>query len=314
MSTIRILALDGGPRGLLMNALLLRLEKERPGLLDSIDIFAGTSAGSISAALIASGTTPREGVVQAIEFWRNWRPFARAGKRDSRGLTALAGMSAFMDNASILKNLKATLDGLRLSDLPRKLVIPSFCLDNEVSLRDRRQWAVRIYHNLIPEFLEHDDLLVDICMRSSSIPMLHPVYQGHIDGGMFANNPSLCAVVTALDFADTTLPQIEVISLGHGITRAFMPVKGGDIGYGRWLLDKNNPVAIIKVVMESNMQAINYQCSRLLEDRFIRFDPALTIDVEPDPKLPFQDYNDRQEFMASQLDLGQVLARLDALN
>lgn len=314
MSTVRILALDGGPRGLLMNSMLLRLEDQRPGLLDSIDIFAGTSAGSISAAFIAAGSTPRAGLMRAIEFWREWRPFTKPGRRNPRTWTALTGMSAFMTHDSMRKNLKAMLGDLRLSDLPRSLVIPSFCLDNEVVLHQRRQWSVRVYHNLMLDMPGHNDPLADICMRSSSIPMLHPVYQGHIDGGLFANNPSLCAMVTALDFADTTLPQIEVLSFGQGITRTYMPVKGGDIGYSRWLLDKDNPVAVIKVVMESNTQAINYQCGRLLEDRFIRFDPTLSTDVEPDPKFPIQEFNDRQEYMASQIELDQVLHRFDALN
>lgn len=314
MSTIRILALDGGPRGLLMNSILLRLENERPGLLDSIDIFAGTSAGSISAALIAAASTPREGVKNAIEFWRRWRPFAQSKQKSSRSWMALAGLSAFMTHASIYRNLEEMLGDRRLSDLPRKLLIPSFCLDNEASLRERRQWSVRIYHNLLPELLDDDDRVLDICMRSSSIPMVHPVYQGHIDGGLFANNPALCAVVTALDFEDTSLPQVEVLSLGQGITSTYMPLTRGDVGYGKWMLDKDNPIAIIKVVMESNMQAINYQCSRLLEDRFIRFDPVLTSDVEPDPKRPFAEYNNRQEFMAAQLDLRQVLSRLEAAN
>lgn len=57
----RILSIDGGGvRGLPVTVLLERLEKERPGFLDEVDLFAGTSTGGIMALGLASGLKPAQ--------------------------------------------------------------------------------------------------------------------------------------------------------------------------------------------------------------------------------------------------------------
>ena len=52
----RILCLDGGGvRGILTNALLMRIVEHDPNFMDEIDLIAGTSAGGILALLLACG-------------------------------------------------------------------------------------------------------------------------------------------------------------------------------------------------------------------------------------------------------------------
>src|SRR5919202_3127297 len=61
MSTYRIMTFDGGGiRGALTSALILRLEQQHPGLLASVDLFAGTSTGSMIALQLAYGRTAQE--------------------------------------------------------------------------------------------------------------------------------------------------------------------------------------------------------------------------------------------------------------
>lgn len=69
----RVLALDGGGvRGALIAGYLARIEAEltqrqQPGILDSVDLIAGTSTGSIVAALLAIGYSAGE----ICKFYRN---------------------------------------------------------------------------------------------------------------------------------------------------------------------------------------------------------------------------------------------------
>ena len=53
-----ILSMDGGGcRGYMSIRLLERVCEEAPGFLDRVDLFAGTSTGSILAAFLAGGAT-----------------------------------------------------------------------------------------------------------------------------------------------------------------------------------------------------------------------------------------------------------------
>ena len=57
----RILCLDGGGvRGVLTNALLMRIVEHNPRFLDSIDLICGTSAGGLLSLLLASGYSSAE--------------------------------------------------------------------------------------------------------------------------------------------------------------------------------------------------------------------------------------------------------------
>jgi len=294
-----------------MCLLLRRLEEARPGLLDSFDILAGTSAGAATAAIISVAPTSLEGLDRAIAFWRGWRPYEGAGPLSPRTLMALSGRSAFLTHSKLYSDLQDILGGKRLSEISRKLVIPTFSLDNRASLKSRRHWSIQIYHNLSPEIVDSRLNLVDIVLRSSSVPLLHPVFQGHVDGGLYANNPSLNALSLATDYLDANLRDIMVLSMGQGQSNKYMDLADGDVGYGTWLMDPANPTALIKLVMESNLQATNYQCSRILEDRFIRVDPVLHTDIELVPNQTQEDYNSQQEAMASQVDLAFILDEID---
>ena|SRR5438034_10886848 len=56
MARYRILTFDGGGvRGSLMATLIKRLVEQHPALLEQVDLFAGTSTGSVVALTLASG-------------------------------------------------------------------------------------------------------------------------------------------------------------------------------------------------------------------------------------------------------------------
>ena len=58
-----ILSLDGGGiRGITTLQLIKRIEARFPGFLASVDMFAGSSTGGITAAYLATGGTPEEAI------------------------------------------------------------------------------------------------------------------------------------------------------------------------------------------------------------------------------------------------------------
>ncbi|GAB6040085.1 patatin-like phospholipase family protein [Endothiovibrio diazotrophicus] len=268
-----ILALDGGTRPLLAVGILEQLESRCPGFLDAVDLFAGTSAGAITCAFIAFAPTLRDGLQRAREFWSSPQSFQ---VDPLRSLTALAGTHAFSDQAKIKAALERHFGDATLGDLKCSVLIPSFCLDNKSAVAESRGWTVRLIHTLDPVIADTDLKVVDALLRSGSSPVVNPVYQGYADGGLFANNPSLCAVTSALDYVGERLEAMRVVSVGHGRSQKFIDCdRTTDFGYHKWLLDPTHPMALLKVVMDSNRQAVTYQCSRLLEDRFMRIDPSL---------------------------------------
>ena len=59
MAPLKILSLDGGTRPLITCHLLRRLLDQQPGLLEDVDVFAGTSAGAVTSAIIGVSDTVR---------------------------------------------------------------------------------------------------------------------------------------------------------------------------------------------------------------------------------------------------------------
>ncbi len=113
--------------------------------------------------------------------------------------------------------------GMKLCDLPRKVVIPSFLLDNEAPGNDR-SWEPRIYHNLpmktgksrqahievLPwaecvlfhptteyeakEGAWKEQELWKCVLSSSAAPIYFPSHGKHMDGAVMVNNPALSAL------------------------------------------------------------------------------------------------------------------------
>ena len=271
-----ILALDGGSRPLLLVGILEQLEHCSPGFLDAVELYAGTSAGAITCAFMAAAPTPRHGLQRAREFWSMPDNFQL---QPLRMATALAGTHAFSDHTKLKAALQSHFGDTTLGDLKRPVLFPTFCLDNKSADPSSRRWSARLLHTLDPMISDTELNVVDALLRSGSSPVVNPVYQGYADGGLFANNPSLCAVTAALDYRGKRMEEIQVVSIGHGQTQKFVDCnRTTDFGYHKWLLDPSNPMALLKVVMDGNLQIITYQCTRLLEDRFLRIDPRLEQD------------------------------------
>jgi patatin-like phospholipase/acyl hydrolase len=97
-----------------------------------------------------------------------------------------------------------------------------------------------------------------------------------IDGGVYANNPALAALVEIIanqnnpiytKGSNFDIENVHVLSIGTGDT--FKPLNGifhkfwGKIGWAK---------PVLEIAMKANSQSVDSQLQRLLNDRYLRID------------------------------------------
>ena len=269
MSAYCILALDGGGiRGLYTAVLLERLTDAVPEFLPKVDLFAGTSTGGIIALGLAAGLSPSHLVALYRDQAR--RIFDDSWLDDLKDLGRLRGAEYSY------KNLKKELVGLfgagkKLSQLSKRVVVPTFDLDNEGAGGQVRRWKPKFFHNFPGPDSDGSQLVVDVALRTSAAPTYFPSYQGYIDGGVVANNPSMAALAQALDAktGKRKLAEIRLLSLSTGLSPAYVKGQRLDWGFGQWAKP------LIEIMINGAMGVPDYQCARLLGERYHRLEPVL---------------------------------------
>ena len=269
MPWYRILSLDGGGiRGLLTAILLERLEQAQPGWLAQIDLFAGTSTGGLLALGLAAGKTPREAQRLYEQYGR--QVFADSPLDDVGDLDKLLG--AEYDIEPLKEALTKEFGDLTLGDLPKKVLVSSFDLDNRPDdPAEVRTWKAKFFHNYPGLDSDAGQLVVDVGLRTSVAPAYFPTYQGYVDGGVVANNPSVCALAQALHLptGGQTLEDILLLSAGTGANPRFLVGESKDWGIVQWA------TVLVNLVMEGSAGLADYQCQQLLGERYLRLNPLL---------------------------------------
>ncbi|KAM9995857.1 hypothetical protein ACTFIY_002056 [Dictyostelium cf. discoideum] len=331
----RILSLDGGGvRSVIECVLLKRIIKVYPNFLDNIDLITGASAGGILSLCLATGKS----VDEASDFFSNIVPqiFRKSWMHEISSLDS--AIAPAYTNLKLKEVMETQFGDLKLKDLPKKVLIPSFQLDNqsgsgpntvsppngngsctppktattnndektdeELFVCDdddedfeivprhhggnyhadhlaHRRWAPRFFHNL-KNSKTGDHLVVDVALRTSAAPTYFPIYQGFVDGGVYANNPSLCAVTSAIS-SGIKLTEICVLSLSTGRDGKY--VSPDQYGEGNWGLAQWAPT-LIDMLLDSNVEISDFQCAQLLAEKYHRVDPLLTKNIDLDqPKF-----------------------------
>jgi patatin-like phospholipase/acyl hydrolase len=184
MTTYRILSIDGGGiRGLLSLILLQRLEKGFPRWLDKTDLLAGTSTGGIVALGLAHGATVTE--LRRLYEERGKRIFDDSWWDDLCDLGKTRG--ADYKTKNLETEVRRLLGNAKLKDLDKRVLIPTFDLDNEKP--EERSWAPKFFHNFPGEDSDGEQLAYKVALYTSAAPTYFPSVDGYIDGGVVANNP-----------------------------------------------------------------------------------------------------------------------------
>lgn len=231
-----ILSLDGGGiRGIVPARILQRLEEDTGKLTrDMFDLVAGTSTGAIVACCIAKGI-PAATIVDLYFkegkriFNRGWNIFGLFGAK-----YPAVGLEAVLD-----EYLGDTL----VSDSKPVLLIPTLDLTSGMP---------HFFKSTKPEPVK----LSYAARCSSAAPTYFAPKDNMIDGGVFSNNPGMCALAEAYKL----WPQerLQMLSLGTGFKHKAMIVRrGGIFDYASIIID---------IFMNSEMGYIDYECDHVLED------------------------------------------------
>jgi patatin-like phospholipase/acyl hydrolase len=273
MKPYRILSLDGGGvRGAYQAVLLARLAEAVPAFLPSVRLFAGTSIGSVNALSLASGRAAAE----LVSFFEQHgaKVFDDSWCDNLQDMGKVIG--ADYDQGYLKRLLERTFGEQQLSDLRRRVLVPSFDLDNEGS---PRTWKMKFFHNYPGADSDGTERMVDVALRSSAAPTYFPSYQGYVDGGVGCNNPAMAAVALAInpDIGRQDLRSLRVFSLSSGSSPQWISGKTLDWGFAQWA----QPMA--SLMIDANVGIADYQCRQILgRNAYFRFDEVLPRHVGTD--------------------------------
>ena len=309
MSRYQILSLDGGGiRGVLTAVLLSRLTREEPGLLNAIDLYAGTSTGAVLALGLAASLSPDKLVDLYVAHGRD--VFADTAIDNVRDVGNLIG--AQYGNTNFKRLLVQYFGDRRLRDLPARVLVASFDLDNDAyDPASFRTWKPKFFENFPGPDSDGAERIVDVALRSTAAPTFFPVYQGYVDGGVVANNPAMCAIAQALSTAvlranaqssssatrRVRLEDIALLSIGTGKSPQYLTEQSADWGLSQWARP------IIDIMISGGVDVVDYQAAHLLGPRYLRLNPRL------DTNIPLDDVNAVPQLVAEaqRLDLGPAL-------
>ena len=284
----RVLSLDGGGvRGLytasLLNQLCVRFSQmnkspsqSRFDLGAKFDLIAGTSTGSIIAMALAAGV-PLEDVValyrgKAGDIFSGRMPLqtggvfakAKAALWVLQNLLAPANSSVQLSSALVKIFAADTVEQLYLRR-NIALCIPSIDAETQLS------WVFKTPH-LARLSRDNKYSIVDVCLASSAAPVFFPMHSidrpdlsvrmAHIfvDGGLWANNPILVALVEALEVAAPDQP-IEILSVGTSPATGSQVLTQRDRNRGS--LGWKGGIDIVNMAMEAQTQAVPYMARQI---------------------------------------------------
>jgi patatin-like phospholipase/acyl hydrolase len=276
---INVLSIDGGGIRGIIPAMVLSEIESRTGkrICQLFDIIAGTSTGGILALGLTKPESPGSS-----------EPAFKAA--DLVGLYEDNGQAIFPKNAwgklgTVFRaqypalGIETLLDkyfgNARLKDALTRVIITSYDVEN------RNAFFFRSANAKIAAIQESYDYPMKYVARATSAaPTYFPPakipkgatkeYWPLVDGGVFANNPAMCAYVEALGLNPNA--EICVVSLGTGEAQQTSYADKADT----WgLLGWARP--IITITMDGPGDTVDYQLKKLLHTRnYYRFQTKLT--------------------------------------
>lgn len=260
----RILSLDGGGiRGIFPAAVLAFLEEEYldgGSIGEYFDLIAGTSTGGILALGLGAGMTAGEMLHMYLSEGNRVFP---SGNRGFWG-KARRWVSAPYDRTPLDSLLKRKLSDRTLRQSRYRLLIPS------TEGRNGEVWVFKTPHH--PDYkLDGDEPMSSVAAATSAAPTYFTPFEQRgytfLDGGIWANNPTMAALVEALSCFTTRREDINILSIGCG-QKPFQITHGQarNSGMVHWR-------AIIDVAMYfQSVTAVNQAGLLIGRDRLTRLD------------------------------------------
>jgi len=275
---IKILAIDGGGiRGIIPATVMAEIE-ERSGkpICKLFDLIAGTSTGGILALGV---TKPDDSGNPAYSAQVGVRLYEKEGARIFPH-TVFQKVRSMAEEKYPTAPIETVLDEYfgetRLKDALTNVFITSYEIERRIP------WFFRSYR--AKENPEYDFPMKQVARSTSAAPTYFepsridvaglPDYYALIDGGVFANNPAMCAFVDARKlYPDAT--RFLLVSLGTGeLTKRIPYHESKDWGLIGWA----QPV--LNIVFQGVSATVDYQLQMLLPEIegtqcYYRFQPRL---------------------------------------
>ncbi len=303
----RILALDGGGvRGLVaavvLESLERKLQKYEPHkpLTDYFDVIAGTSTGSLIACALSKGLTAREIKDFYINNSQNIFPPSRIFIHSILNFIRLGYSHPIYSDEGLKKVLKYIFGNSTFGELNKPTIVTSYDTYNRQAIVFKN---TKIAHQDIP--------IWEICRASSAAPIGFPGYEmknkafledlqkkGYeippksgiplIDGGVFANNPALCAIAERLRW-NSKLPnrskwnnqlsehveQRDIIVASFGTGQYIKQIGVKQIrkwGILEWL-NLSQDLPLLDVLFDGAGDAVCYIAEQIIGSTYFRFQP-----------------------------------------
>jgi len=305
---IRILTMDGGGiRGIIPARILQHIEESTGKPASALfHLIAGTSTGGILGCGLAKGKPARE----IADLYAR-----RGGEIFHRSLwdkvTTIDGLSnPDYDPTPLQTILGEELGDTWLSEAQgAELLVPSYAIqlpfqipgDGLGLLVPRTPYFFKTWKAKGTALDPGDNppvldfKLKDIARATSAAPTYFPpaLIQnragqsfGMIDGGVFANNPAMCALVSAYKL----FPQARnfmLVSLGTGSLQRPIPyAEAKNWGLVHWARP------ILNVLFDGNADTTCYEVDQILGPMHYRFDISLRESPKQDPNAVNEDFDD----------------------
>lgn len=266
---MRVLSIDGGGiRGIVPALVLCEIER-RTGrrVAEMFDLIAGTSTGGILACALA-----RPGALAADEllglyseegpdiFRRTWlkRLFSAEGLADER-----------YEDDGLNDALQRFLGDAYLRECTTEVMVTAYDIKGRFAFFFRSERARRD-----PTY---DFPLWEVARATSAAPTYFEPWEATdvagarayplIDGGIFANNPAMCAL------ADCAGKDVDLLlSLGTG-----SQIRPYDLHKARWWGQLEWARPLVDMVFDGLADTVDFQVASILGDRYVRLQTPLDV-------------------------------------
>ncbi|TAL69898.1 MAG: patatin [Bacteroidetes bacterium] len=285
----RILSIDGGGiRGIIPGQIIVSLEKKiqtrtkraDARIADYFDLLAGTSTGGILTCIYLTpgdDNKPKFSAGDAVQLYLN-----RGGEIFDisiwQKLKSAGGLLDEKYNVSDLQNsLKEYFGDLKLNQLLKPCLIPAY----EIFARE-----AKFFNKMDAKNEMYDFYVRDVARATSAAPTyfecariqsMTGVQYFLVDGGVFANNPSLCAYAEVRNKLGPKAADMAILSLGTGFVKTpYMYKDAKDWGLLEWAKP------LIDIMMSGVSETVDYQLRQMFDavgkpNQYLRINSPLTI-------------------------------------
>ena len=291
---IKILSIDGGGiRGIIPGTIISYIEDQlrykqgnEKRISDYFDLIAGTSTGGILTCAYLMPDSNGRPALQASEAVNIYKEKGEA-IFTKKSFSKIRKLYDETYNASALESaLRETFEDTKLSDLLKPCLISTYDIKNRKST----------FFNSVDGQSELKNYFVrDIARATSAAPTyfeaanIHSLYGTSyplIDGGMIANNPSMCAYSEARTLAFSKIlndsekidfpagKDMMIVSIGTGSeSKPYEYDKAKDWGLIEWVQP------IIDIMMSGSSEIVDYQLKQLFDatqssNQYHRLEPS----------------------------------------